>query len=149
MVIFNLGVVYNDHPILNISHRYFFSFFIFDIFCGLKYLPTNLLVRSHHYPYNLIPTPEDMDKTITIKDKKITMKVNSNWDNTTVKNFCTQRLARYQQMLDTMNWNGAECSREYVLGAIKGMSDALASIEEDERMNSLRVWATPGDEEVE
>ena len=118
-------------------------------FYGLKYLPTNLLVRTHHYAYNLIPTPEDMDKTITIQDQKITMKVNSNWDNTVVKNAVKGRLQRYQQMLDTMDWDRAEDSRQYVLGAIKGMSDALASIEEDERMHSLRVWTTPGDEEVE
>lgn len=64
----------------------------------------------------------------------------TSWNNQTVKNFVSQRIARYEQILETMDWTRAEQSREYTLGAIKGLKDAMASLEEDERRNSVRVW---------
>ncbi len=66
--------------------------------------------------------------------------MDTRWNNQTVKNFVSQRIARYEQILETMDWTRAEQSREYTLGAIKGLKDAMASLEEDERRNSVRVW---------
>lgn len=67
-------------------------------------------------------------------------KWSDNWSNETVKNSVSQRIARYEQILETMDWAGAEQSRDYILGAIKGLKDAMASLVEDERKNSVRVW---------
>lgn len=66
--------------------------------------------------------------------------MDTRWNNETVKNFVSQKIARNKAILDNMDWTGAEQSREYVRGVLKGLGIAMASLEEDERRNSVRVW---------